>query len=771
MKKKLLLVLAVICCIALMATLFAACNDDTPDVPGGDDTSTETPGGGDTPGGEDTPDVYYHIDPAVIASVAAAISAEASDVAGETVYTMVYSFDNSNEDILVDYGIYTKDAPTPGVRAFGSVGITAYSDENGYYGDECVAFIAYDTAEQAKAAGISHFGVGGTVSVLPSAAICADYVFEVVGNCVVAAPTEAVLDAFFAAGEAYEESAFDLPVQMLQLGEDDHTVAFVVYSEEEGDIMLEMSVESDPYYSNAFTAISAMYCPDEQERADTVTSYQEEFQDRSSYGEGSRAWADGDMVFLYIESPAPGLYIHASEDGTFAIASHYVYDSPDPVTVTVPAEWNGLPVTLLANTFVGAKTVKEVILPEGIEKLGYEAFYNSGLQRITIPASVTEIDGAAFRGCADLTEITMAEGQTIYRAEGAAIIINENDELFWIAPDEPIPASVKVIGTAPYFNDDNFTSVTIPATVERIEGQAFNYCENLTEIHIEEGSPLTIDTISSNALRDCAWYEAQPDGPLYIDGILVGYKNYVPADPDPEPEPEPTVDKVADAVTDTMSDIFLSTYVAMEQQMLQDIDVGITIARQEGLLETRGFALGLVMYEDGTSQVLQYAWMAYPTASLAETYGAEDLRGEFGDLCDGMTGEVIENCYVLSRGDMEIGQATAPDIFSQTVSAVIPVVCGPAVVEGEDGGTIELLPKMSVSFNFVDNECIVMSLSDDGTFSESAMYATAEARDAAFEQLQAKIESGNVSEDLIGATIEKNDSIEGVYALTITAAR
>ena len=139
--------------------------------------------------------------------------------------------------------------------------------------------------------------------------------------------------------------------------------------------------------------------------------------------------------------------------------------------------------------------------------------------------------------------------------------------------------------------------------------------------------------------------------------------------------------------------------------------------------------------------------------------------------CDGMTGEVIENCYVLSRGDMEIGQATAPDIFSQTVSAVIPLVCGPAVVEGEDGGTTELLPKMSVSFNFVDNECIVMSMSDDGTFMESAAYATAEARDAAFEQLKAKIESGNVSEELIGASIEKNDSIEGVYALTITAAR
>ena len=151
---------------------------------------------------------------------------------------------------------------------------------------------------------------------------------------------------------------------------------------------------------------------------------------------------------MYGVCPEPGLYFQVSEDGTYAIASYYIYDSPDPVTVTVPAEWNGLPVTYMSGTFIGAKPVKEVILPETLKTIGYESFADSGLARITIPASVTEIDLDAFRGCT-----------------------------------------------------------------------------NLEEIHIEEGSPLGTDSIWRDAFADTAWYAAQPDGPLYIDGILVGYKN------------------------------------------------------------------------------------------------------------------------------------------------------------------------------------------------------------------------------------------------------
>ena len=50
---------------------------------------------------------------------------------------------------------------------------------------------------------------------------------------------------------------------------------------------------------------------------------------------------------------------------------------------------------------------KNTIIPEGVTSIGSGAFYGSGLTSITIPASVTSIDGWAFGSCDNLTSITV----------------------------------------------------------------------------------------------------------------------------------------------------------------------------------------------------------------------------------------------------------------------------------------------------------------------------------------------------------------------------
>ena len=71
--------------------------------------------------------------------------------------------------------------------------------------------------------------------------------------------------------------------------------------------------------------------------------------------------------------------------------------------------------------FANCTGITGVILPEGVTKIGYNAFYSCyNLTSITVPASVTEIEPNAFQTYSDLT----VRGYSGTRAESFA---QEND--------------------------------------------------------------------------------------------------------------------------------------------------------------------------------------------------------------------------------------------------------------------------------------------------------------------------------------------------------
>lgn len=86
-------------------------------------------------------------------------------------------------------------------------------------------------------------------------------------------------------------------------------------------------------------------------------------------------------------------------------------------TVTIPAQWNGLPVTSIHSyAFDNCSGVTKIILPDSIKTIESFAFFSCGMLEISIPASVSTIGASAFYGCKALKKLTLPEGlKTISR--------------------------------------------------------------------------------------------------------------------------------------------------------------------------------------------------------------------------------------------------------------------------------------------------------------------------------------------------------------------
>lgn len=83
---------------------------------------------------------------------------------------------------------------------------------------------------------------------------------------------------------------------------------------------------------------------------------------------------------------------------------------------------------------------------------------------------------------------------------------------------------VKYIDYKAFKDCEGLISVTIPNTVVGIGRYAFQGCVNLTQLNI----PPSVMYVYFKAFENTAWYNSQPDGILYKDNVLFGYKGEQP---------------------------------------------------------------------------------------------------------------------------------------------------------------------------------------------------------------------------------------------------
>lgn len=143
--------------------------------------------------------------------------------------------------------------------------------------------------------------------------------------------------------------------------------------------------------------------------------------------------------------------------------------------------------------FANASQVSSFTLPEGLETIGVNAFYGSGLTTVTIPSSVKSIGEGAFCAMANLTDIK-TDGNTNYTVDDGGALLNKKRTLLIAYPCNhdgdtyDIPSTVTRVGTSAFEGNSRLTSIYVPASVEELGDKAFSTCSNLNKIDVDESN-------------------------------------------------------------------------------------------------------------------------------------------------------------------------------------------------------------------------------------------------------------------------------------------
>ncbi len=156
--------------------------------------------------------------------------------------------------------------------------------------------------------------------------------------------------------------------------------------------------------------------------------------------------------------------------------------------------------------------IEEVILPASVEVIGNNAFSMTGLKKTPDMSNVKQIKDGAFAYCKSLARAVLPEnleyiGYDIFSYCDALWYLEYNAidaeyEYLKFPKVEKIILGDKVrkVPTGLYSENQNVTEVTLPASVEIIDDNAFYLCSNLEYIRMSDN----VTTIGDNAFALCS---------------------------------------------------------------------------------------------------------------------------------------------------------------------------------------------------------------------------------------------------------------------------
>ena len=179
--------------------------------------------------------------------------------------------------------------------------------------------------------------------------------------------------------------------------------------------------------------------------------------------------------------------VYSSYNGIL-LCGEYVFICPE----SLPVEKVDLPEGI---TYVGGfsknKFIKEVNIPDGVERIGDGAFSNCcNLEKVSLPDSVEIIDQWAF-GATGITSITIPEEVNVIKSN-----------TFWSCKSlksVKLPSSLETIESKAFEKCVALEELEIPDSVEKIESGAFNYCASLKHVRL----PKSLKDLGTSAFSSC----------------------------------------------------------------------------------------------------------------------------------------------------------------------------------------------------------------------------------------------------------------------------
>ncbi len=181
----------------------------------------------------------------------------------------------------------------------------------------------------------------------------------------------------------------------------------------------------------------------------------------------------------YIDTMVKKIHI---EDGITGIGDNAFWNDADGITeLTLPNTLKYIGTNAFQCNGENGNRFGELVLPEGLERIEYHAFYNCGLTKVTIPSTMQEFDAASFEKN-PIEAYAVAEGNPEFATDEYGVLFQ-----LWYDEDDQgnrIDGTGKFGVLAAYPSGLSMTSYTVPDTVGDIQWWAFSYANNLTTLNL-----------------------------------------------------------------------------------------------------------------------------------------------------------------------------------------------------------------------------------------------------------------------------------------------
>lgn len=245
-------------------------------------------------------------------------------------------------------------------------------------------------------------------------------------------------------------------------------------------------------------------------------------------------WIVGNNAVVFIDNTNPKVL-----DGNESIGGE---EDGELTTDVLPDSGQG---TLPKYTIVDGKivadqayyknqTLKQVVLPDGIEEIGQFAFSRSSITGIEVPQGVKDICYGAFYHCDDLETVSLPI--TIENVEPKAFaysgwveaflengtedfLISGNVLVAYRGSEEKvvIPEGVTVIAGEAFMNQTQIKSVTLPESLITVGEGAFEGCTSLAELNVLSRH---LTQIKDRAFADCSLQKVDLPSSVEAVGLM-----------------------------------------------------------------------------------------------------------------------------------------------------------------------------------------------------------------------------------------------------------